>query len=278
MIILSLSIYYCGPKQDEVERIIEDGVEVVINHLEPYKIDGEFSTLTLIEEFAIDTEKNDVAAIGLTDLAHFDIDSEGSIYCFDETSNKNFIFKFDKNGRFITSFGTKGQGPGELNRPYHLGLNEQEQIVVTDYLARKLLFYDKQGDFIKAIALNFMAISAHPYNPVSVPEEYKKERLNGIKFQETKDATYFPESFPPFQGIFADDTDRLYVMTFEKDAETDEYIFDLFNPDGFYVGRNTINVMFRNSVLAKVKDNHLYCVSEKDSGYKELTVYRMNWE
>ena len=34
IIILFLS-FYCGPKQDEVERIIEDGVEVVLNHIEP---------------------------------------------------------------------------------------------------------------------------------------------------------------------------------------------------------------------------------------------------
>ncbi len=38
--ILSFLIH-CGPKQDVVEKIIEDGIEVVINHLEPYKIKGE---------------------------------------------------------------------------------------------------------------------------------------------------------------------------------------------------------------------------------------------
>lgn len=57
------------------------------------------------------------------------------------------------------------------------------------------------------------------------------------------------------------------------------YIFDVFSPDGFYVGRNALNVLFRNGVVvAKVKDNRLYCVSEKDSGYTELAVYRMEWE
>lgn len=376
LLISILSLFFsCGPKQEEVERIMEDRVEVIVNHLEPYKLKGVSSTFTLEKELVIDTERNDVAATGLTDLAHFDIDSEGSIYCLNETSNKDFIFKFDKNGKFITSFGTKGQGPGELNRPYHLELNHQGQIVVTDYLARKLLFYDKQGDFIKALANNLMAISTHslsngkyliwyqitgestdeyivqtplslrnssleeikeldryklpnyrvtgkrrgtdplfswaiskryifianeirnyeiwvfdlegnlvrkirkPYNPVSVTDEYKEERLNGIKFKKMKDATFFPENFPPFQGIFADDTDRLYVMTYEKDADKGEYIFDIFSPDGFYVGRNTINAMYRNGVVAaQVIENHLYCLSEKDSGYTELTVYRMNWE
>jgi len=41
----------CVHKQEKVERIIEDGVEVIINHLEPYKIKGEPSTLNLEEEF-----------------------------------------------------------------------------------------------------------------------------------------------------------------------------------------------------------------------------------
>jgi len=115
--------FYCGPKQDVVERYIEDGVEVIVNHLEPYKIKGVPSTFHLEEEFAIDTEKDDVATTGLTDITHFDVDSEGNIYCLNETSNENFIVKFNKNGNFIISFGRKGQGPGEMNLPYHLELN-----------------------------------------------------------------------------------------------------------------------------------------------------------
>jgi hypothetical protein len=29
---------------------------------------------------------------------------------------------------------------------------------------------------------------------------------------------------------------------------------------------------------AKAKGNRLYAVQEKESGYKELVVYRINWE
>jgi len=41
----------CGPKQGKVERIMEDGVEVIVHHLEPYQIKGEPSVLHLEEEF-----------------------------------------------------------------------------------------------------------------------------------------------------------------------------------------------------------------------------------
>ena len=74
-LILSL-LLCCGPKQDKVERLIEDGVEVVINHLEPYKVEDRTSTLTLEQEMTIDTEKDEVAEIGLVDMETFDIDEE----------------------------------------------------------------------------------------------------------------------------------------------------------------------------------------------------------
>ncbi len=38
---LSLCLFLvCGSKPDKVERKIEDGVEVIINHMEPYRVGG----------------------------------------------------------------------------------------------------------------------------------------------------------------------------------------------------------------------------------------------
>lgn len=55
----------CGSKQEKVEKIIDDGVEVVVNHLDPYKIKGEPGTLHLEKQFSIDTEKEDMLAVKL---------------------------------------------------------------------------------------------------------------------------------------------------------------------------------------------------------------------
>jgi len=50
-IILLLSLFfYCGPKQEKVEKIMVDGVEVFLNHLEPYKIKGDPTTFTFEKE------------------------------------------------------------------------------------------------------------------------------------------------------------------------------------------------------------------------------------
>ena len=48
---------FCGSKLDNVDRIIEDGVEVVINHLQPSFSDMEPKILRFEEIFKIDTEK-----------------------------------------------------------------------------------------------------------------------------------------------------------------------------------------------------------------------------
>ncbi len=68
-LLLSLTFFLtCGPKQKNVERFIEDGVEVVLNNIDPFTIKGEPRTFTLEKELVIDTDKEKIARIGLTDL------------------------------------------------------------------------------------------------------------------------------------------------------------------------------------------------------------------
>ncbi len=43
-LVLILSIFfYCAPKQEKVERYMEDGVEVVVNQLKPYESESNFN-------------------------------------------------------------------------------------------------------------------------------------------------------------------------------------------------------------------------------------------
>ena len=93
---------------------MEDGVEVIVNHLEPYKIKKEPTTLNLEEEFIVDFERDDLAELSLTAPWGFAVDSDGNLYFVTSKTRDNCIFKFDRNVNFITSFGRRGQGPGEL--------------------------------------------------------------------------------------------------------------------------------------------------------------------
>jgi len=73
-LILSL-FFYCGPKQEKIERIMENGVEVIVNHLEPYQVKDGPTTFTLEEECVIDTEREDLTDLGISEIGAFDIDS-----------------------------------------------------------------------------------------------------------------------------------------------------------------------------------------------------------
>ncbi len=388
-IVLLLSILflciYCGPKKDEVNKIIEDGVEVVINRLEPYKIKGEPSTLQLEELFTIDTEREEIAAVGLVDIGGFDIDLEGSIYFFQRPDQKeHLVYRFDREGNFSNSFGISGQGPGEIMAPINAYITERDEILIQDQSKFKLYYFNKQGALIKETQImlkssrlfvlfplknnnylkytdNFDFSSKHrfdslelcdsefqilleldrcdygqtfmanqtkrkgsprvfmyqimdknifvghesrgyeilkfdldgnltrkirkKYKPVKPTQDFIDTLLSNMgRF---KDRVIIPDQMPPFHYFFLDDTGRLYVRTYEKGVNENEYIHDIFNPEGVFIARKSMPsfslLMYPgHSVgrgnIAKAKNGRFYCIQEKASGYKELVVYRMIWK
>ena len=165
LMILPLVLILCFmlgcQKQEQVERFMEDGVEVVVNHLEPYKIEGEPNTLHLEEEFTIDPENDDIAETGLTEIFFFDVDSEGSLYCQNRWIGEDVVFKFDKNGNFIASFGSRGQGPGEIINSYDLRVDYKDEIVIKD-ITGKILYFGKDGSFKKQIKVDQSLILGLP--------------------------------------------------------------------------------------------------------------------
>ncbi len=151
LLLTSLLLYACASKQEKPRRIKEDGIDVVLNGLAPYREDEKAVSLSLKEEFAIDTEKDYLAIKGLTDIWHFDIDSEASVYILSYIIRDYAIFKFDKNGNFVAAFGPKGEGPDELQRPISLRINNRDEIFVIDSGKRKLLLFRKDGSLIQEI-------------------------------------------------------------------------------------------------------------------------------
>jgi hypothetical protein len=156
-ILILLLLIFCGPKQEEVERIMEDGVEVVINHTEPYKITGEPSELNLEGIFEIDMEKEEIAELGLADAHTFDVDSKGNIFLFQyPREGEHLVFKFNKAGDFLMSFGDVGQGPGEIQFPEYLRMTSEEEIPIIDRTAKKLMFFDAHGVFLREICFDLI--------------------------------------------------------------------------------------------------------------------------
>lgn len=369
---------------------MEDGVEVVVNHLEPYQVKGKPSNLILEKVSSFDTEKDDIAATGLTDIYRFDVDSEGNIYFLIPPKGQgNLIYKFDRNGNFITSFGRIGQGPFEFEYPYYIRIINNDKILIIEPSKRKFYIFGEDGIPIEETPLNqgidnviplengkylilfwhtqdmeakYFSLSLNlysskfkeikeldrfrkfpnrriaekiaekiinginyvfvgkqsggniyigncergyeilvydlegnllrkirkEYKPVKVPEDYKKEYMK--PFVDTEDSwakswgekIYFPKYWYPFYSFFPDDEGRLFVMTYEEGENPGEYIFDIFNSDGIFIARKSLKYSLGYARLpelhVKAKMNHLYCAQKKDSGYKELVVYKMMWE
>jgi hypothetical protein len=70
---------------------------------------------------------------------------DGTLYVHDEMNRVNYIF--NRNGRFLKSFGEKGQGPGEVQDQKSFFLVGQK-IVVVD--TAKLHYFSRDGDYIES--------------------------------------------------------------------------------------------------------------------------------
>jgi hypothetical protein len=145
---LSLS---CKPGQGEIDKITENGVEVVLNHLEPYVLPGVPSVLELEEEFSIDTESEEATETSLFEIRDFSVDSEGNIYVTQRPKPADAIIKFDRNGKYLASFGRSGQGPGEFESSPGIEVDEEDHLIASDVSGRELFVFDKGGDLIREI-------------------------------------------------------------------------------------------------------------------------------
>jgi hypothetical protein len=74
------------------------------------------------------------------------VDDEGNVFFFELKHAK--IVVFDRNGNFISSFGKKGEGPGEYKMAQRI-LLEGKKIIVPDM--GRFHYFSKNGDFLKTI-------------------------------------------------------------------------------------------------------------------------------
>ena len=352
---------------------MEAGVEVIINHIEPYEIKGESGTPVLERAFSIDTEKEEMLKLGLTDIETFDVDKEGNIFIILWQSKDNYVFKFSPEGHFLKAFVRFGQGPGELQYGGMVLINPKNEVMAKDPSKTKFLVYDREGRFLRETRLektyslvplrngkylifwgedtpewrrqfvglcnsefgdvkvldmlqypnamnvrcpvnrdlmiyrasgdkiyigntakgyeicvydlngNLLRKIRKEHKPVAVSEEVKKAYFDLLpKGDPLTDNFYFTEQWPPFRGLCADDKGRLFVLTYEAGLKAGEFMYDIFNSEGIFIGKlslaNIKNPCRPDSFTVRAVKNHIYGLQEKDSGYKELVVYNMEWK
>jgi sugar lactone lactonase YvrE len=59
------------------------------------------------------------------------------------------IVKFDRSGKFLTTWGKKGSGPGEFDAPHGLAMDSAGLLYVADRSNSRIQIFDQNGKFIK---------------------------------------------------------------------------------------------------------------------------------
>lgn len=119
----------------------EDGIKVIKNPNEP--LYGEI-TFELEEDLSIGNEEDENYLFYKIKDIH--VDTEGNIYVIDTGNHR--IQVFNKKGNYLRTIGKKGQGPGELNTPKCISIdNENGNILVVDS-SRTISIFNKEGKHI----------------------------------------------------------------------------------------------------------------------------------
>ena len=112
-----------------------------------------------------------------------------------------------------------------------------------------------------------------------ITEEDKEEilsRMDNVQVAapiNLRDMFEFPNLFPPFQFFTLDEEGRIIVRTWEKGQKEDEFVHDVFDPEGRFIAQfmSKINVTVWKNMKA-------YAIDENEEGFNVIKKYAVRWE
>ncbi|MCJ7579585.1 MAG: 6-bladed beta-propeller [Candidatus Aminicenantes bacterium] len=121
----------------------------------------------------------------------------------------------------------------------------------------ELQIYDLNGHLVQKIFKDF--------DPVEI-DEYEKEKRDWTR------AKGLPKYFPAFEDLSVDEEGRIYVQTFERQMDKDEFYFDVFEPDGKYIAKIPLKTF-----PEYWKNGKMYTFEEDENGYLYIKRYKVAW-
>ena len=160
-IMLSISIFLLScTKEEPYVETMQDGIKVIENTKEGINKD---LTYKIEHIMTIENSEEDTTFVlnfpqHRADL-NSDLDKDGNLYVVDNV--KSIILKFDKDGKYLTQWGAKGQGPGEFpSSPIDISVvSSVNKVHVFDGSGR-LSIFDLDGNFIKFYNISKRAVRA----------------------------------------------------------------------------------------------------------------------
>ena len=112
IIVFIALIIFAGCSKEQTCTVTEkDGVKTYRNKNIPTVEKLDFNP---VKKFTLNSDTNDVNYLSFFDIDVVGLDSEENIYIADFAVPR--VNKYDKNGKFVTSFVKQGSGPGEVDK------------------------------------------------------------------------------------------------------------------------------------------------------------------
>ncbi len=152
-------------------------------------------------------------------------DSAGNIYVADGLGNAR-IAKFDKNGKFIKSWGTRGAGNGQFSTVAGIAIDAQGNVYAADPGNKRIQVFDGDGNYksqignIGAPAAVCIAPGAHQYlyasnsnpkNDIDSGGEIYRLELDGRVLGKFGKAGKLPKEFGTVNAIDCRGNTEIYV-------------------------------------------------------------------
>ena len=180
-----------------------------------------------------------------------------------------------KSGESIVSFrAIHAYTPGLL-----LSTLGKEIFCYTHNLNYEIFIINKNGDLLSKILKdekNQVITQAEKDHIISQLEEHLSRSGRTWPKDVIEEACDFPSSRPFFRGMLADDRQRIFIWRVKSVLdESDEWTFDVFSRDGYFIYRIKINFL-----PDLIKNGSLYNIEEdEDTGDTLIKRYTIkNWD
>jgi hypothetical protein len=132
----------------------------------------------------------------------------------------------------------------------------------------EIKFYDREGRHYRTVKKD--------YDPVKITQTDMDEmvaRIPDTAGINLKERLEFPENFPAYSFFSLDEKNYLYIRTYEKGRNENEYALEVFNPDGRFFAK-----AFTEATPMLWKGRKVYSIEENEEGYQVIRGYEAQWK
>jgi hypothetical protein len=141
---------------------------------------------------------------------------DGTFFVSDGYTNTRVV-KFDKNGKYLTAWGTKGTDPGQFRTPHSIAVGKDRHVYVADRANQRIQVFDENGKFldqwpdIRSAYHIFMTADQHLWIADGVTDKFLKYDLNGKLLYSWGTHGTFPGAFWAVHQFSVDSDGNLYA-------------------------------------------------------------------